>query len=154
MKKLILSILLSVTPTLALASNSEWREYEHKDAFSDNHVVRLGIYTPYSWGADMVAICENNKTRIYIDFKYYLSNKSVKVDYRFDDNKTKTNLWNISNDGTAVFSQKPIGFIKEMMKSEKLIIRARDYRGVAKTARFNVKGLSEKIGNLRKKCNW
>lgn len=154
MKKLILSTMLLVAPALSLASNSEWREYQGKDSFNDASFIKLTIRAPARFGQKMVAICKNNKTNLYVDFDDYLSSRSVKVDYRFDDNKTKTNLWDISVERTAVFSQKPISFIKEMMKSEKLIIRARDYRGVAKIARFNVKGLSEKIGNLRKACNW
>lgn len=157
MKKLLLSTLLLAASSSSFASTSEWREYQGNDPFTDESYIRLTLSGRFLGVLDdhkMVATCKNNKTEIYVNFNDYLDNDAVKVTYRFDDNKAKTNIWDISTGGTAVFSQKPIGFIKEMMKSEKLIIRARNWRGVDKIAYFNVKGLSEKIGNLRKTCNW
>ena len=157
MKKLLLSTLLLVAPALSFAGwskvpDTNWYEYVGIDKFTDQPVIFINVDSINSEDMHMSISCQDNVTDVYINFNEYFSNGNIDVRYRLDAETAKNQQW-VFVGGWAAAS-KPITFIKEMMKHDRLIIKAYGIDKASDTLTFEVKGLQKAIGVIRKNCNW
>jgi type VI secretion system protein VasI len=123
----------SQTVTLILDSNSKTNRYRK---------------APY-----MVLRCKSNETNLYIGWNDYLGSKAD-ILTRVGTNKANTSRWSLSTDKKASFHPKAIPFIKEMLKSNKLIAQVTPYNESPVTAVFDTSGLNNVIKPLRDTCGW
>jgi type VI secretion system protein VasI len=123
----------SQTVTLILDSNSKTSRYRK---------------APY-----MVLRCQSNETDLYIGWNDYLGSKAD-ILTRVGKNKAKTSRWSLSTDKKASFHPEAIPFIKEMLKSNKLIAQVTPYNESPVTAVFDTSGLNNVIKPLRETCGW
>lgn len=107
------------------------------------------------WGdaVYLVARCKSNSTDLYIGWNDYLGHETS-VLTRIGDNKAVTQRWALSTDKKATFSPKAVPFLKEMLKSQKLIAQVTPYNESPVTAVFNTTGLENAIKPLRETCGW
>jgi type VI secretion system protein VasI len=97
--------------------------------------------------------CKSNTTNAYIGWHDYLGNEAV-VMTRFDSNEEHTDDWNISSDSTATFHAKPIKFIQNLLKADKLVTQVTPFNGKQINATFETKGLYNALKPLKESCRW
>ncbi|HHD81926.1 MAG TPA: hypothetical protein ENK94_01905, partial [Campylobacterales bacterium] len=69
-------------------------------------------------------------------------------------NQAVTKRWSISTDHEATFPPKSIGFTKDLIKHDKLLVQLTPYGDSPVMTTFDIGGLEEAIKPLRKACNW
>lgn len=145
-------------PLPTTEGNGKWNVSWTKNPVDDSKTVTLVLDADSGrsrWGNNisMVARCKSNKTNLYINWNDYLGRKA-RVLSRIGSNKAVTRTWSISTDSKATFHPRPISFLKEMMKSDKLVAQITPYNESPVTAIFNTAGLVNAIKLLRETCHW
>lgn len=99
--------------------------------------------------------CKSNTTDMWIIWGDYLGNDMPSVTTRLGQEDAKTDRWSLSTNNTSTFYPgSPIGLLKEMMSETRYVAQITPYNESPITAVFNISGLEEAIGPLRKTCNW
>ena len=73
---------------------------------------------------------------------------------KLDNNKPYKKWVSGSSDGTALFYNSPITFIKKIMKHKTMIFEAHPYSKISTQTKFNISNLDKVISPLRKECKW
>ena len=107
----------------------------------------------YNESVYMVLRCQSNKTNLYIGWRDYLGRKAD-ILTRIGSNKANTSPWLLSSNKKASFHPNPIPFIKEMVKSNKLVAQVTPYNESPVTAVFDTTGLNNAIKPLIETCAW
>lgn len=115
------------------------------DASSGKSRYRKSVY--------MVLRCKSNETNLYIGWNDYLGGEAD-ILTRIGSNKAITSRWSLSTNKKASFHPEPIPFIKEMIKSNKLIAQVTPYNESPVTAVFDTTGLNNAIKPLKETCGW
>ncbi len=103
----------------------------------------------------MILRCSENKTNAYINMGVFLGSSNIKVLSRLDKKKASKKSWSMSTDNKAIFAPgSNVGYIKTLMKHDKLLIQLTPYGASPVMTTFDLKGLKEAITPLRKACNW
>lgn len=141
-----------------IAGKGKWQVSTKINPIDDSKTVILFLEADSGKGkygdkVFLVTRCQSNKTEFYINWKSYLGSE-VYVLTRIGDNKASTSKWDISSDSNASFRNRPIPFLKEMMKENKFIAQVTPYNENPITAIFNIAGLENAIKPLRETCNW
>lgn len=101
-----------------------------------------------------VARCLSNTTDVLVGWHDYLGSDDAEVVTRIGDRPAETVKWLLSTNSTATFHPKPIQFLKELMKHDRLVVQIVPYRESPITAVFKTSGLNEAIKPLRETCGW
>lgn len=101
----------------------------------------------------LAARCKSNTTNFYIGWNDYLGSEAY-VLTRIGNKKAVTSEWSLSTDKKATFHTKPIHFLKNMSKADKLIAQITPYNESPVTATFDTSGLNNALKPLRETCNW
>ncbi len=146
-----------IEPT-KIAGKGKWQITIDKNPIDDSKTVTLILYADSGkskWGEPvyLVARCKSNTTDLYIGWSDYLGSEAD-VLTRIGNNKALTQRWSLSTDKQATFRRKPIFFLKEMLKSDKLIAQVTPYNENPVTAIFDTTGLNNAIKPLRETCGW
>lgn len=105
--------------------------------------------------------CVSGKSEVILDWKKLLTNnrRSVRtksfplfIEYQFDNNKSTGSDWEMSFDRRALFAPDPVGFVKQAVKGETLIVNLTPAEGGLTTVSFTLKGLKEGTDQLSKVC--
>jgi hypothetical protein len=101
--------------------------------------------------------CAAKKTDVYLDWKapmgaYRVSVKDMNIIYKIDSNRLTNQPWSISQDNHAAFSPDPIGFVKQLVDHEKLVLIVTPYADRSATLVFPLKGMSSALQILVKHC--
>jgi len=103
----------------------------------------------------------SNKTEVYADFHTYVGDDSrdvyteyKRITVRVGDKSARNEHWNVSTDKRAVFSKRAIPLLREMVKSDKLVLRLVPYGENPVTAVFDTRGLAIAAKPLAENCNW
>jgi type VI secretion system protein VasI len=108
----------------------------------------------------LVIACRENTTSMYVTFAdEFMSDNAGGgvVTYRIDKDAAAKKSFSESNDNSALGlwnGQSAIPFIKKIMGSETLLLRAVPFNESAVTATFDTRGLEEAATSLREACNW
>ena len=119
----------------------------------------ISAYPNKSVIPELIIICKENKTQLYIDVKvspnpeYGLYNKST-VRIRLDDNKFLKQRWSESTNGEALFAPKAISLARKLNKSRTMLFEFTPYNSNSQLAEFDVRGLEPYLKELSKTCNW
>lgn len=119
---------------------------------ADNSVQkRYDSVTP-----NLVIRCKERKLEGYISYgKFFLGSDSTKVLTRFDKRPAQNSLWGISTDHSAVFiGGSVVNFVKELLKSESLLVELTPYSESPVLATFDVRGVAEASMALQQICPW
>ena len=146
-----------VKPT-SIDDKGKWNVSVDVNPIDDSKTVTLildsnGKNTRYRRPPYMVVRCKSNETNLYIGWSDYLGSKAD-ILTRVGSNKANTSRWTLSTDKKASFHPKPIPFIKEMLKSNKLIAQVTPYNESPVTAMFDTSGLNNVIKPLQETCGW
>lgn len=141
-----------------IEEKGEWIVRVETNPIDDSNTVYLSLFSDTGknrWGHSPVLTlrCQSNKTELYINWNDYLGRKA-NVLTRVGENKAMTQNWGLSTDSKATFHPKAISFIKDMMKSGKMVAQITPYNESPVTAIFNTQGLDNAIQPLRETCNW
>jgi type VI secretion system protein VasI len=100
--------------------------------------------------------CKERKLEGYISYgKFFLGSDSTKVLTRFDKRPALTASWGISTDHSAVFvGGSVVNFVKELLKSESLLVELTPYSESPVLATFDVRGIKEASKSLQQVCPW
>ncbi len=144
------------------AGKGKWAVLEETSAIDDSKKASLFLdaentisgsfksYTP-----TMVLRCSENKTNAYINMGVFLGSDRIKVLTRLDKKKATKKNWGISPDHKAIFAPGGnVGYIKSLMKHDKLLIQLTPYGASPVMTTFDLRGLKEAITPLRKACHW
>lgn len=142
-------------------AGTDWFRNTTKDKITDKEawmIISSPRFPPeYSGSPLLVIACSENRTRLYVKTADYMGRDNRPVAWRVDDKPALQATWGISTDGQAVgqwSGGQSIPVIKAMLEGEKLTVRVSDYRDVAHTFEFPIKGLDKAIEPIRKHCNW
>lgn len=104
----------------------------------------------------LVLRCAENKTNAYIMWNLHLGLDHTVVLIRFDKKRAQKQTWSISTNHEAIFVKEysPIFFIKKLMRHNKLLVQLIPHGENPVMATFDIQGLSESIGPLKKACHW
>ena len=129
---------------------------DSKNAFAsldaDNAVQRrYDSVTP-----TLILRCKERKLEGYISYgKFFLGSESTKVLTRFDKRPAQNSFWGISTDHSAVFiGGSVVNFVKELLKSERLLVELTPYSESPVLATFDVRGIGEASNALQQVCPW
>lgn len=103
--------------------------------------------------------CHSNKTDVYFNLGMQTSVEPGNYDastvtMRIDKNKPFKLVTNKSTDNKALFVRKPIGFIRQLMEAEELLLQFIPFNAPQVMTSFSIAGLKESIEPLRKTCKW
>jgi len=74
--------------------------------------------------------------------------------HRMDKEKAVTSEWSLSSNNPVAFAPSPIGFIRKLMKHDKLLIQTTPHAANRVTTEFFVDGLKGAIEPLQEACGW
>ncbi len=98
--------------------------------------------------------CINGETDALVAWHAFISNKETNVTTRIGDDEAETLTWRISRDYKQTGHPKPIEFIREVMKADKLVIQVSPYSDSSITTIYDTTGLENAIKPLRDVCDW
>lgn len=147
--------------------NGNWKTEIEKSEFKDTTDVFLSISSEdhvYCRGYEpvrLVARCLENTTSLIIATQscHLTSGHGGygRVEYRIDDRKAKERSLTDSTDNRALglwSGGRSIPVLKELIGSERLLLRFTPYNQSPVTARFDTAGLENAIKPLREACGW
>ncbi|MFQ5515563.1 MAG: type VI secretion system-associated protein TagO [Myxococcota bacterium] len=148
---------------------SRWRSQTETSPLDDSTNVYLWIEADDSisgWLESNVRPtlnirCKENTTNAYINLKMRpdteygsYGSQYAYVTLRFDDDNAFQEKFGVSTDGEAVFFPRHIGYVKQMLKHQKLLIRFTPANASPQLTTFNLEGLEGHIAPLREACHW
>ena len=100
--------------------------------------------------------CKERKLDGYISYgNFFLGSESTRVLTRFDKRPSKTSTWGISTDHAAIFvGGGMVAFIKELIKSEQLLVEVTPFSESPVLVTFDVRGIAEASKALQNVCPW
>lgn len=148
----------SAPPPIAKPDEGDWLAQVEKNPLDDTKTVMLYLKAKQGKGkfGETIALilqCKSNTTDMYIRWGDYLGSEAYVTD-RIGDKPAARSEWSLSTDSQATFAKKPIGKIKELMKSDQYIAQVTPYNENPSQAAFNTKGLTQVIKPLRETCKW
>ena len=146
----------------AISGNGKWNGRLETSPIDDskNAFLTLSAESPvrkrYETTTPTLLIrCKEKRLEAYITFGFFLGSDSTRVLTRYDKRSAQTASWSISTDHTAVFVNGSIvSFIKEMIKSESLLVELTPYSESPVMTTFDVRGLAEASKTLQQTCPW
>ena len=142
-----------------IKGKGDWRVSVDTNPIDDSTTVTLVLPSESGksrWGRpiNLVARCKSNTTELYINWNDYLGSEA-KVTTRVGDMAANTKNWSLSTDSQATFYPRgDIGFLKEMMRADRLVAQVTPYNENPVTAIFDTAGMENAIEPLRTTCNW
>ena len=140
----------------------KWRVDIERSKIDDSTNVYMELSADYPFTNDLGKIvmptllirCTEDKTNVGINWDTFLNLDTIPVLHRMDSEKAKTTQWIMATNHLAAFAPSPIGFIRDLMKHEKLLIQTTPYGANRVTAEFHVDGLKNAIKPLQEACGW
>ncbi len=122
----------------------------------DNVQGRFGAPGP----ATLLVRCQENTTSAYFILNdLHLADIQTygKIEYRVDEKPMQSRSFVASTDNKALGlwnGGRSIPFLKELLGSQRLIIRATPYNESPVTAKFDTRGFDTAVVELRETCSW
>lgn len=141
------------------AQKGKWQVQSKVNPIDDSKTVVLmlesdGAKSKWDQPVLLIIRCQSNTTNFYIGWGDYLGSEAY-VLTRVGNKEAKKTAWSLSTDKKATFYPgSPIGFIKELMETDKFVAQITPYNESPVTAVFDISGLSEAIVPLRETCSW
>tara|TARA_B100001250_G_scaffold55793_1_gene43126 strand:+ start:1966 stop:2688 length:723 start_codon:yes stop_codon:yes gene_type:complete len=126
---------------------------EKIDLMDDSKIILIFIPSEGDDNVTLYIRCNQNKIDLWINWDTYISNEPVRVQERLDKNEMFEMEWHPSNDGTATFHKYPESFIKNLLKSKKLVLRLTPYNSNSITEVFMINNLKEALNHFKDNCN-
>lgn len=102
-----------------------------------------------------LARCRSNETEVYVVWEAYLGLDAIPVTIRIGDELATKERWSLSTDHEATFAPGwPGNLLKEMIRSDRLVMQVTPYGASPITAIFNTKGLDVAMRELAETCGW
>jgi type VI secretion system protein VasI len=142
----------------SISGSGKWKANVEFNPIDDSKTVTIVLHADSGksrWGNNisLIARCKSGKTELYINWRDYLGSESY-VLTRIGKNKAVTRKWSLSTDSKATFNRDSVSFLKEMLKSPKLVAHTTPYNENPVTATFDTSGLENAIKPLRDTCSW
>lgn len=110
----------------------------------------------------LVARCESNQTEMYVNWNDYLGDDSNDVysDWKYvtvrvGKDEAQKQRWSISTDNEATFAPgSPISLLKDMARTDKLVLQTTPYNESPVTAIFNLNGIKSALKPVADGCGW
>lgn len=107
----------------------------------------------------LIVRCREQKTDVYVTTgmaaqpEYGEIDKST-VRVRFDDERAREESWGESTDNEALFSPRPIPFIRRIVGAKTLRLEFTPFNSAPALMQFDVTGFDDRIDLLAKTCRW
>ncbi len=124
----------------------------HRDANQPITTLFGRTATPF-----FVVACHRGESRAYINWGTTLDGLyGQTVSFRVDDEKPRSNWWNVSTDFSALGYWGPgaINFVRQLIGARKIYVRAAKNRGGDAETSFDLDGLEEAIRPIADACKW
>ena len=147
------------------ATISDWRLVRSRDKLSGKAMVFLSTQSVEATSStngehvhgELVLRCRDGQTATLVYFVKPLPSHLTPVLYRFDDRQIVSATWQngVALGAVGIFnSSSSISFIKSLIGSKTLVIRAQPKGQLEATLTFKLDGLREAILLLRQTCEW
>lgn len=139
---------------ISAEARSSWKYSVSNDEFSDKSIHMASVLT----AKDVFGLVRCNvqkELEVFFSVGSYIgSGDEYKVRYRIDKDSAVSGKWSVSSEGTAVFLDKDAGkeLSRGLMKGNKFLLEATDYRGTSHRSTFPLKGSNRAIGKVLKAC--
>ena len=129
---------------------------DSKNAFASLHADNAVQKRYDSVTPTLFLRCKERKLEGYVSYgKFFLGSDSTKVLTRLDKRPARTSSWGISTDHSAVFiGGNVVNFVKELLKSESLLVELTPYSESPVLATFDIRGIAEASKALQQLCPW
>lgn len=109
-----------------------------------------------------IARCQSNSTEAYVIWHDYVGDDGDSpysdgkyVTVRIGDEPAREEFWGVSTDNEATFAPDWAGdLLKQMLRSDRMVLRMTPYSESPVTAVFDTTGLSVALRDLADTCNW
>ncbi len=159
MKKVLISILLSTVPLVAVAEGDyrdegNWFIKKETNKLTDKTDV-YAMLSPSSGSGTLFLRCANNKTEAFLSVDNYLgSGYGTPITTRIDGGKPIKSSWSMGEGGDAAFAPKSLVFIKSINGKKELIIGYSPYGKSQVIAEFNLNGIDKVASEISVACGW
>lgn len=157
-----------VPPTSSVEDKGDWQVSLSQSALDDTPTVVLRLESaneiarPFGGRGtgSLYLRCQENTTVAYFVFAgHFMSDiqGGGRVDYRIDDHKAQRTGMEVSSDNKALglwSGGSAIAFIKSLIGSRKLVIRATPFNESPVELTFNTAGLEAALKPLKAACKW
>ena len=152
---------------IEVTGTGKWRVRRDKNPIDDSERVVIVLTAESGKGrlgrpVTLVARCQSKKTEVYIDWETYVGDdsRSVYEDWkwvtvRIGSGPAEKQKWGISTSKDSTFAPNWAGnLLKQMSKSDRLIVQLTPYGESPITAIFATAGLSSALEPLANACGW
>lgn len=158
----------TTTPSTSVILKPTWRTASQKSKLDDSTNVWVTLESNdnvsgrfvSSAPAELTIRCMENKTSVFFQFAdHFLADIQGYGDitYRIDSKAARKRSFSESTDNEALglwSGGGAIPFAKELFGGETMFVRAVPFNESPIDAEFNIEGLANAIGPLRKACGW
>ena len=102
--------------------------------------------------AAIIVRCEGTSTELFLSTPEYLSSDSQTIKIRWNDEALQDQYWSGSTGGTALFSEAPRTFLKQLSTKDKVIFGYEPWREAASTAVFNLEDHRKDLKKMVTHC--
>jgi len=102
--------------------------------------------------AAIIVRCEGASAELFLSTPEYLSSDSQTIKIRWNDGALQTQYWSGSTGGTALFSEAPRTFLKQLSTKDKVIFGYEPWREAASTAVFNLEDHRKDLKKMLTHC--
>ena len=102
--------------------------------------------------AAIIVRCEGTSTELFLSTPEYLSSDSQTIKIRWNDEALQDQYWSGSTGGTALFSEAPRTFLKQLSTKDKVIFGYEPWREAASTAVFNLEDHRKDLKKMLTHC--
>lgn len=152
--------------TPAPVPTSEWLVDESRSEMDDSRTVRLAlpaVNEVQGWLTSerptLIIRCEERETDVIVRTGMaaqpeYGRYSEARVEVRLDSGAVRKQWWSEATNNEALFSPQPIAFAKQLARSRRLRFRFSAFNAGARTAEFDLAGLSDVLPKVAAACGW
>lgn len=137
-----------------------WEVVEKTSPIDDSQSVFLTTYAdePVRTGYESIRPslhirCQEGSIDVYIAWGMFIGTDSARLTTRYDSYNADEDEWKVSTDNTATFARNSILEMSFLAAADRFIARVTPYGESPVVASFDVSGLSEIVGQVRKACD-
>ncbi len=131
-----------------------WTLSSKKDELTDASKVIAMLGAKNGRGHTFIAVrCIDKNFDVLTSFNEYLGNDNRPVKFRMDQLEMQESSWMPTGDGTSLYANNESDFVRQILKSKKLIMEASDFRGVSHRTVYEWTAGEDAITAAMDNCN-
>jgi hypothetical protein len=138
----------------AQESKTGWKVSESKSAIDDTVTVFIMLESKrdtahdLGGGETLVLGCKDRELRVYVYADAFIGSTAGPVRFRFDQRPPISEIWEVSNNGAALFTPTPENMVRQLLGAKTMHFEFTPRSSGRKQVRFEVAGLNKQIARF------